>query len=244
MSKPARHKRKAQRTFFLYRVVFATANTPFRIALVLRWCRITWLGTGNTLASSARPGASSFATFARRFDGVCPSSCAPSSPAGGGLDAAAAIAPTSVPEAVVTGSGAPSAVLDVIPSVDGPCERLARASRSRRFARSFSLSFSRRDRSRSLGDPGAPLICGRTLRMSLSRCRGSTGAGGTFGAGTLLDVDGESALARYASSSAAALMSSCGMTVVHSASCPSGPRSAAVLEASLQNEANWLTAFG
>ena len=75
-------------TFLRYRVVFATASTPFRIALVLRWCSTTWLGTGSTLPSSAIPGVSSLTAFAMRFDGVCPASAAPpSSAAGGGLDA-------------------------------------------------------------------------------------------------------------------------------------------------------------
>ena len=43
-------------TFFLYRVVWATASTPFLIALVHRWCSTTWLGTGSTLLSSVSVG--------------------------------------------------------------------------------------------------------------------------------------------------------------------------------------------
>lgn len=43
-------------TFFLYLVVFATAKTPFLIALVHKWCKTTWLGTGNTDASSVIEG--------------------------------------------------------------------------------------------------------------------------------------------------------------------------------------------
>lgn len=64
-----------------------------------------------------------------------------------------------------------------------------------------------------------------------------------LGAGTLLDVVGESCDARYVSSSAAALINSCGMTVVHSAFCLSSSVSRVLLDASLQNDANcamWL----
>src|ERR1700685_238711 len=46
---------KRKHTFFLYRVVFPTANTPFLIALVLRWCSTRCERTGKTEASSAAP---------------------------------------------------------------------------------------------------------------------------------------------------------------------------------------------
>lgn len=42
----------------MYRIVSATASTPFRMALVPRWCSTTCDGTGSTLPSSARPAAS------------------------------------------------------------------------------------------------------------------------------------------------------------------------------------------
>lgn len=42
--------------FFLYLVVLATANTPFLIALVHKWCKTTWEGTGRTEASSVNKG--------------------------------------------------------------------------------------------------------------------------------------------------------------------------------------------
>ena len=76
------------------------------------------------------------------------------------------------------------------------------------------------------------------MRMSLSRCRGRAGAGGMFGVGTpLAEVVGESALARYASSSLAAAMSSGGISVVHAASLPLPPPPPAAVESD-QNELN------
>ena len=89
-------------------------------------------------------------------------------------------------------------------------------------------------------DALGPVIAGgRTLRMSLSRWRGSAGAGGMFGAGTPpADEVGESALARYASSSAAAATSSGGISVVHAASLPFPDVPPAAVESD-QNELNW-----
>ena len=81
-------------TFLRYLVVLATARTPLRIALVLKWCSTTWLGTGRTLPSSAIPDMSSFADF---FDGVAVGDWVISSPGVGGAEVAGAEAEASVP---------------------------------------------------------------------------------------------------------------------------------------------------
>ena len=59
------------RYFFLYLVVFPTANTPFLIALVHKWCSTTWLGTGNTDPSSVNGGIF-IVSIARVLEGTTP----------------------------------------------------------------------------------------------------------------------------------------------------------------------------
>ena len=130
-------------TFFLYRVVFPTARTPFLMALVQRCCSTTWEGTGSTLVSSAKPGAYNLVR-AGAFSVRLPASAPP-------------VVSTSVVELL-------------IPS-DGLSFRMV-------------AFLSSRSRSRDgLVGAGATAV-GLTLRMSLSRNRGSVGAGGMFGAGT------------------------------------------------------------
>jgi hypothetical protein len=123
-------------TFFRYLVVFPTARTPFRMALVLKWCNTTWEGTGKTLASSVIPRPSSLAR-----------------------DTAPPGVVMSAPLAVVTGISIPSSlVVLVIPNIDlplfFPLLLLSSLSRSRSlvrpacagplvFGRTFRMSLSR-----------------------------------------------------------------------------------------------------
>lgn len=156
--------------FFLYRVVFPTANTPFLIALVLRWCSTTCEGTGKTEASSATPWKSRLLLVLVLV-----------------LVAAGTLmlVPTSVPLGVIT--GIPSASVVVLVAVAEVIPSVLLAFRS--FLLS-SLSFSR-----IALLPAAPPVpvparpsSFFAFNINLSRCLGSTGAGGILGAAIIPSV--------------------------------------------------------